>query len=337
MLSKYGRVQMTATYTPGTRIDHYEIIRMLGQGGMNSVYLAEDIFNQQKVVLKFPNADLIGNIGVYERYKREAEIGSRLNHPYIQHLLNTDEVRSDHYLVMEYIQGRTLREVLEKSAPDLLPTDEVLRITIQICDALAYCHEHGVFHRDIKPENIMILNDGNIKIIDFGVALLEGARRVTWRGLSGTVGTPDYMSPEQLRGERGTASSDIYSVGAMLFEMLSGHTPFEGENVFAIMNQHVAQDPPSILQFNPNISPALATVVMRAIRRDPEKRYHAMKEMLHDLIHLDEVTPVLYIPETPSFGKRYQRAIVLTLVIIAICLTIIAFGVLAQLAHHTIR
>ena len=119
--------------------------------------------------------------------------------------------------------------------------------------------------------------------------------------------------------------------------MLSGHTPFEGENVFAIMNQHVTQDPPSILQYNPNISPALATVVMRAIRRDPEKRYHAMKDMLHDLLHLDEVTPVLYIPETPSFGRRYQRAIVLTLVIIAICLTIIAFGVLAQLAHHTIR
>ena len=328
---------MTTTYTPGTRIDHYEILRMLGQGGMNSVYLAEDILNRQKVVLKFPNADLIGNIGVYERYKREAEIGSRLNHPHIQHLLHTDEDRSEHYLVMEYIQGRTLREVLEKAASDLLPTDEALRITIQICDALAYCHEHGVFHRDIKPENIMLLDDGNIKIIDFGVALLEGARRVTWRGLSGTVGTPDYMSPEQLRGERGTASSDIYSVGAMLYELLTGHVPFEGENVFAVMNQHMTQDPPSILQFNPNISPALATVVMRAIRRDAEKRYPSMKDMLYDLLHLDEVTPVLYTPETSSFGKRYQRAIVLMLVIIAICLSIIAFGILAQLAHHTIR
>jgi serine/threonine-protein kinase len=148
----------------------------------------------------------------------------------------------------------------------------------------------------------MILDDGNIKIIDFGVALLEGARRVTWRGLSGTVGTPDNMSPEQLRGERGTASSDIYSVGAMLFVMLSGHVPFEGENVFAIMNQHVIQDPPSILQINPNISPALATVVMRSIRRDPEKRYHSMKDMHHDLLHLDEVIPVHYTPETSGFG-----------------------------------
>ncbi len=330
-------VQMTTTYTPGTRIDHYEIIRLLGQGGMNNVYLAEDILNQQKVVLKFPNADLLGNVGVFERYKREAEIGSRLNHPHVQHLLNTDEKRSEHYLVVEYIQGHTLREVLEKTAPNLLPIDEALRITIQTCDALAYCHEHGVYHRDIKPENIMLLNDGNIKIIDFGVALLEGARRVTWKGLSGTVGTPDYMSPEQLRGERGIASSDIYSVGAMLFEMLCGHVPFEGENVFAIMNQHVTRDPPSILHFNSNISPALATVVMRAIRRDPEKRYHSMKDMLHDLLHLDEVVPVAYTPETSRFGKGYQRAIFLTLIIIAICLTIIALGILAQLAHHAVR
>jgi serine/threonine protein kinase len=328
---------MPTTYTSGERIDHYEIIRLLGHGGMNHVYLAQDILNSQKVVLKFPNDELFGDVAVFERYKREAEIGSRLNHPHIQHLLNIDEKRCDHYLVIEYIQGRTLRTVLEEHTPNLLPPEEATRIIIQVCDALAYAHEHGVFHRDIKPENIMILDSGDIKIIDFGIALLEGARRVTWRGLSGTVGTPDYMAPEQLRGERGTASSDIYAIGAMFYEMLCGRPPFVGENVFAIMNQHVSQDPPSILQFNPNISPALATVVMRAIRRDPEKRYHSMRGMLHDLHYLDEVIPVPYTPETSSFGKRYQRAIVLTLVIIAICLTIIAFGILAQFGHHTFR
>src|SRR6266849_4026888 len=329
--------QMTTTYTPGTRFDHYEIMCLLGHGGMNRVYLAEDMLNRQKVVLKFPNDDLIGSVAVFERYKREAEIGSRLDHPHVQRLLNTGEERSEHYLVMEYIQGRSLREVIEEHAPDLLPQAEAIRLTMQTCDALAYCHEHGVFHRDIKPENIMIQDDGSIKIIDFGVALLEGARRVTWRGLSGTVGTPDYMSPEQLRGERGAASSDIYAVGVMLYEMLCGHTPFEGENVFAIINQHVSQDPPSILQCNPDISPALATVVMRAIRRDPEKRYQSMRDMLYDLQHLDQITPVPYIPEISRPGKRYQRAVLLTLVIIAICLTIIAFGILAQLAHHVVR
>jgi serine/threonine protein kinase len=329
--------QMTTTYTPGTRIDHYEIMCLLGHGGMNRVYLAEDVLNRQKVVLKFPNDDLIGNVAVFERYKREAEIGSRLDHPHVQRLLNNGEERSEHYLVMEYIQGRSLREVMEEHAPDLLPQAEAIRLTIQICDALAYCHEHGVFHRDIKPENIMIQDDGSIKIIDFGVALLEGARRVTWRGLSGTVGTPDYMAPEQLQGERGTASSDIYAVGVMLYEMLCGHTPFEGENVFAIINQHVSQDPPSILHFNPHISPALATVVMHAIRRDPEKRYKHTKDMLHDLYHLDEVTPVPYNPETSKLGRRYRRVILLTLVVIALFLALIAFGVLAQFAHHAVH
>jgi serine/threonine-protein kinase len=328
---------MATTYAPGTLIDHYEIIRMLGHGGMNRVYHARDISTQQEVVLKFPNDDLTGNIAVFERYKREAEIGSRLNHPNVQRLLNTDEERCEHYLVMEYICGRTLRAVLEEQASNPLPQEEAMRIVLQVCAAMTYCHEHGVFHRDIKPENIMILNDSSVKIIDFGVALLEGARRVTWRGLSGTVGTPDYMAPEQLKGERGTASSDIYAVGAMLYEMLCGHPPFEGENIFAVMNQHVSQDPPSILKCNPAISPALATVVMHAIRRDPEKRYKSMQDMLRDLRNLDTVKPIPYEPDTPQAGLLRRQVMVATLITIAISLGIIAFGFLVQFLHHVVR
>jgi serine/threonine-protein kinase len=328
---------MSTTYTPGQRIDHYEIIRLLGHGGMNHVYLAQDLLNSQKVVLKFPNDDLIGNIAVFERYKREAEIGNRLSHPYIQHLLNIDEERSEDYLVTEYIQGRTLRAVLEEHAPNPLPSQEAIRIIIQVCEAIAYAHEHGVFHRDIKPENIMILDNGDIKIIDFGVALLEGSRRVTWRGLSGTVGTPDYMAPEQLRGGRGTASSDIYAVGVVLFEMLCGRVPFEGENVFAIMNQHASQDPPSILQFNPTLSPALATVVMRAIRRDEDKRYKSINDLLNDLRHLDKVTPAEYKPDTPQAHVMQQPVRLVIVVTIAFCLAIIALGFLVQYLHHVVR
>jgi serine/threonine-protein kinase len=326
--------QMTTTYTQGTQVDHYEIIRVLGHGGMNRVYLARDVSNEQEVVLKFPNDDLIGNIAVFERYKREAEIGNRLHHAQVQQLLNTDEKRSEDYLVVEYIKGQTLRAVLEEHAPHPLPVAEAIRITLLISGALVYCHEHGIFHRDIKPENIMVQEDGNIKIIDFGIALLEGARRVTWRGLSGTVGTPDYMSPEQLKGERGTAGSDIYAVGVILYEMLCGHTPFEGENIFAIMNQHVSQDPPSILLMNPQLSPALATVVMRAIRRDQTKRYKSMSDLLHDLRHLEEVEPVAYEPETPRLNQSGRIVITAILVIIAICLLIIALGFLVQFVHH---
>ena len=328
---------MTTTYTPGTQVDHYEIIRMLGHGGMNRVYLARDVFNQQEVVLKFPNDDLIGNIGVFERYKREAEIGNRLHYPHVQQLLNTDEKRSEEYLVVEYIKGQTLRTILEEHAPNPLPVAEAIRITLQICDALAYCHAQGIFHRDIKPENIMMQEDGDIKIIDFGIALLEGARRVTWRGLSGTVGTPDYMSPEQLKGERGMASSDIYAVGVILYEMLCGHTPFEGENIFAIMNQHVSQDPPSILLMNPQLSPALATVVMRAIRRDPDKRYKSVSNLLHDLRNLEEVKPVPYEPDAPRLNQSRRTAIMATLIIIAIFLLIGVLGFLAQFAHHVVH
>lgn len=324
---------MTTLYSSGTQIDHYEIIQKLGHGGMSHVYLALDQEDQRRVVLKFPNDDLIGDIGVFERYRREAEIGSRLNHPHIQHLLKSGEKRSNDYLVVEYLEGQTLRELLTARQGALLPLDEALRIVEQICEALAYCHEHGVFHRDIKPENIMVLADGNVKIIDFGIALLEGARRVTWRGLSSTVGTPDYMSPEQLRGERGTAAADIYAVGMLLYELLCGRTPFEGENIFAIINQHVSQDPPSILQFNPQIAPELATVVMHAIRRDPEKRYKSVNALLADLRNLAEVQPVPYQPDEPRTGGKARTAIIITLVIIAICLAIIAFGLLAQGLH----
>ena len=324
---------MTTAYTPGAQVDHYEIIRMLGHGGMNRVYLARDVYNQQEVVLKFPNDDLIGNMAVFERYKREAEIGNRLHHAQVQQLLNTNEKRSEEYLVVEYITGQTLRAVLEEYAPDPMPVAEAIRITILISEALVYCHEQGIYHRDIKPENIMVQEDGNIKIIDFGIALLEGARRVTWRGLSGTVGTPDYMSPEQLKGERGAAGSDIYAVGVMLYEMLCGHTPFEGENIFAIMNQHVSQDPPSILLMNPQVSPALATVVMLAIRRDRTKRYKSMSDFLHDLRHLEEVKPEAYEPETPRLNLSGRRAIIAVLLIIAICLLIIALGFLVQFVH----
>jgi eukaryotic-like serine/threonine-protein kinase len=326
---------MTAVYTAGSQIDHYEIIRQLGHGGMSRVYLAVDVHDQQKVVLKFPNDELIGDIAVYERYKREAEIGNRVKHLHVQHLINPGEQHSQEYLVMEYIHGRSLREFLEENNNQPLAVPEALRITLQICDALVYCHEHGVFHRDIKPENVMVQENGDIKIIDFGIALLEGARRVTWRGLTGMVGTPDYMSPEQLKGERGAAASDIYAVGIMLYEMLAGRTPFDGENVFAVMNQHITMDPPSILQFNRNLSHELATVVMKAIRRDPEKRFHSMQEMQHALQNLNAVKPVPYEPDPPQAHHVQQQAVIATLIIIAIFVVIILIGLLAQMAHTT--
>lgn len=295
---------MTAVRTSGTQIDHYKIVRKLGHGGMNHVYLASDTDNQQVIVLKFPNDELIDDLTAYERYKREAHIGNRLYHPNVQKVLNTDEKRTGDYLVIEYIEGRALRSVIKDCTPDPLPPTEALNIIRQICDALVYCHEKGVLHRDIKPENIMVQDDGSIKIIDFGIALLEGARRVTWSGLPDILGTPDYISPEQLKGECDNVSSDIYAVGVMLYEMLCGHTPFTGENIFAIMNQKLTQDPPSILDANSRLSPELATIVMHAIQRHQDKRYKTMKELLHDLENLEGINIVPSGPKVPQHSKK---------------------------------
>ncbi len=327
---------MTTKYTPGTQVDHYKILRLLGHGGMNHVYLAYDLTNCQEVVLKFPNENLIGDIAVFERYRREAKMGNLLYHHNVQQVLNTSEKRSDEYLVITYIKGRTLRSILEDYAPHTMPLPRALNIIEQICDALAYCHGKGVFHRDMKPENIMVEDDGTIKIIDFGIALLEGARRVTWRGFSSTFGTPDYMSPEQIKGERAKASADLYAVGVILYEMLCGHPPFEGENIFAILNQHVSQDPPSILTANPTLSPQLATVVMHTIRRDQERRYKSMQELLSDLRNLQEVNVVPYVPEAPQLNQTRRTAFTATLVILAMCLMTITLGLLLQFIHSTV-
>jgi eukaryotic-like serine/threonine-protein kinase len=328
---------MPTIYTTGERIDHYQIIRPLGRGGASHVYLAQDWHALQEVVLKFPDDDVIGGAAVFERYKREEEIGRRLSHQYIQRHLNQGERRSAEYLVLEYMRGRTLRVVVEKCAHGLLQTGEVLRMMGQVCSALAYAHERGVIHRDIKPENIMLLENGDIKIFDFGIALLEGERHRTWRGFSSPIGTPDYMTPERLLGERGDRRADIYAVGVVLYELLCGLTPFEEKDGFAIITRHISHDPPNILQYNPILSPALATVVMRAIRRNPEKRYPCIQDLLYDLQHLDNVTAVNYIADPPRIGGRYRQAIRIAFIVLIVCLCLVAFGVLAQFAHHLVR
>jgi serine/threonine protein kinase len=296
-----------------------------GQGGANRVYLAQDRRMLQEVVLKFPHDDVIGGAAVFARYQREAEIGRRLNHPRIQRHLNRGEERSTEYLVLEYLPGRTLRAVMKAYAPKLLPTTEVIRILLQVGEALAYTHEHGVIHRDIKPENIMLLENGKVKLLDFGIAVLEGERRARWQGFSSPVGTPDYMAPELWSGTPGSVQSDIYAVGVVLYELLCGRTPFEEHDGFALVTRHISHDPPEILEFHPALSPALATVAMRAVRRDPGKRYASMRGLLYDLDHLDEVTAVNYIPDPPKIGGRYRQVMRIAL---------IAFGMLAQFAHH---
>lgn len=328
---------MPSHYRPGQKIDHYALLTLLGQGTASTVFLALDRNTGQKVVLKFPQDDVIGGRAIFERYKHEAQIGKLLCHPHIVQHLNQDEERQANYLVLEYLQGHTLRALMAKYAPNLLPPDEVVALLIQVCDALMYAHKHGVIHQDIKPDNIMLLDNGEVKVLDFGIAQLEGERKSLFSGFSPLIGTPDYMAPERLQGKRGSVRTDIYAVGVILYELLCGRTPFQEQDGFAFVGEHISHDPPDILDFNPSLSLMLATLVMRAIRRDANKRYEHMEDMLYDLQHVSSVTPLLYVPDAPTFGGRYRQVMLLSLLIIVLILLLVLFGVLAQLVHHTVR
>jgi serine/threonine-protein kinase len=243
----------------------------------------------------------------------------------------------DLHALQEVVRGRTLREVLQKRAPEKLPIEEVLHILNQVCSALAYAHEQGVIHRDIKPENIMLLENGDSKIFDFGIALLEGKRPSRMLVFASPIGTPDYMAPELLLGAPGDKRAAIYAVGVVLYELLCRRTPFEEQDGFALVTRHISHDPPGVLQFNATVPPALATVVMRAIRRDPEKRYASMHDLLFDLQHLDRVTVVTYSADPPRIGGRYLQVMRIALIVLIACVCIVAFGLFAQFAHHLVR
>ncbi len=321
------------TYRAGHKIDHYEIIQKLGQGLTSHVYLARDLHTQQQVVLKLVIDDLIGGTAIYARFLREKEIGQRLSHPNIQRQINTNEQRSQDYLIAEYVHGHTLREEIKQHAPDLLPADKVLAILLPVCEALVYAHAHGVIHRDIKPDNIILLENGEVKVIDFGIALLDNQRRRPLLGSAPLIGTPDYMPPERLSGEHGDERTDVYAVGVTLYELLCGRTPFQETDGFDFVSEHYAYDAPDILQFNSQVPLELATVVMRAIRRDQDQRYASIQSLLYDLSHLDEVTAVKYVPARPKFGGRFRQIMRLALIVLVVCLIIVALGLLAQWLH----
>jgi serine/threonine-protein kinase len=323
-------------YQAGETVNQrYEILESLGHGGMSDAYKARDRQSGGLVVLKVPFISLIGDPATFSRYQREVEIGKRLHHPNIQHLV--DEGRLDDgggvapYLVLDYVDGVSFREYLAQTAP--LPVDEAVRIAVQLADALQYCHEQGVVHRDLKPENILIQPDGTVKLVDFGIALLQGARRLTFRRLSSEVGTPDYMAPEQVQGDRGDARTDVYALGVMLYEMLVGDVPYRGDSALAVMSQHVNTDAPLLRDRRADLPPSLEAVVWRALRREPSERYASMADLRHDLTHLDEVQ----IPEYPTSSQSRQRVprehLVTAAVVVGVFVVLVIIGVLAQLAH----
>lgn len=325
---------MPTLYKPGQHIDHYTIVRQFTPGASSRIYLAKDIQADQLVVLKFPIDDLMGGADSYRSYFLEKELGTLLDHPNIPRHLNQNEKRQTEYLVMEYVEGRVLRAILHEDGPLSLAVPQALHIIISVCEALVYIHALGIIHRDIKPENIIVMKSGEVKIIDFGIAFWQTRQSQISRLFPARlIGTPNYMAPELFWGKHASPRSDIYAVGIILYELLCGQIPFERKSEFTFMNPQMAYDPPSILSVNPELSPALATVIMRSIRRDPKKRYAQVRDLLHDLKYLDEVTPVEYVPDPPRIGGRYRQFIAITLLILVIFALMIGFGFLAQSAH----
>ena len=289
---------MTPLY-PGDRLDDYQLDALVASGGMASVFRATNLQDGVPVAIKVPHPHAECDPIFHQRFLREIEIGGRLQHPGIRRIFPSGG-QSRLYMTMEWLDGRLLRKVLSQERP--FSIQRSVSIALEILKALDYMHAQGVVHRDLKPENIM-LDEDQVKIIDFGIAAAANSRRLTFGKLSQVMGSPDYISPEQVQNKRGDARSDLYSVGVILYEMLTGETPFHGVNPFAVMNARLLTPPRPLSEINPEISPQLEAIVLRALDRDPDLRYSTAREFAHDLSHPSEV-PVIDRPALVDLRKQ---------------------------------
>jgi serine/threonine-protein kinase len=285
----------------GDLIDHYEVLETLGEGAYAEVYMARDTASGATVVLKSPNPQLIADPGLFQRYQREIKIARSLDHPGVQRSVDAGKHRSEPYLVLEYIDGENLRRAMAAAKP--VPVATALDWGRQLAAALSYLHHHGITHRDLKPENVLVDQDGQLKIADFGTAMAEGARRLTWKHASDSLGTPDYMSPEQVQGERGDQRSDVYAWGILMYEFLTGAVPFKGDNWMASMAGHLQGTPTRIRAGRPEVPAGLEAIVLHAMRRGRENRYQSADDILADLDRLDAGEEISYdLTAEPAIG-----------------------------------
>jgi serine/threonine-protein kinase len=322
---------MTALH-PGDQLDHYRIENLAARSGMASIYRGTDLRDGRAVAIKVPHPEVESDPALFDRFRREEEIGKTMDHPGVMRVF-ADEDRSQVYMVMEWVDGRLLRKILDEQHK--LPTERAVRITRRILDALGYIHQQGVVHRDLKPENIMVDEQDNIKLIDFGIAGKANSRRLTFAKFSQTMGTPDYISPEQVKGKRGDARSDLYALGVMLYEMLTGKVPFSGANPFLIMNDRLLNNPVPPREVDPTITPQLQEILYRALERDPRNRYPSAREFAYDLEHQDQVG-VADRPEMYDWKERRTPWAKRILFYVALALIpVVIFGLLLYVARHT--
>jgi serine/threonine-protein kinase len=319
---------------PGDLLDKYELKELLAKSGMASIFEAVDRDTGATVALKIPHVHFESDVVFYERFRREQEVGQRLDHPGVVKVLPRPKTNRM-YIAMELVNGRSLRAIMREE-PNL-PVDRALDIARQLAEILVYLHSKGVVHRDLKPENVLVSPEGRVKLLDFGIALDEAARRLTWFGLSSTLGTPDYMAPEQVNGRRGDVRTDIYALGTILYEMVAGSVPFPRGTAQAILKAKASEEPPSPRTHVATLDPKLEEIVLRALERDPRDRYQRASELLADL-----EDPSRVVPRDRSL-RRVKRARLLgiprqLLFPIAVCVVIVTLLCLMWMTHrHTVH
>ena len=264
----------------GTKInDRYQIIKTLGEGGMANVYLAHDTYLDRNVAVKVLRGDLANDEKFVRRFQREALSATSLSHPNIVEIYDVGEDDGQYYIVMEYVDGKTLKQVLKQRGH--LSVTEVVDIMLQVTDGMAHAHDAYIIHRDIKPQNIMILSNGMIKITDFGVAIALNSTQLTQT--NSVMGTVHYIPPEQANGKGSTIRSDIYSMGIMMYELLTGFLPYKGDNAVEIALKHLREPLPSVRKFDPTIPQSIENVIIKATAKNPKNRYKDAREMHDDL------------------------------------------------------
>ena len=299
----------------GDRIGPYRIDSLVKDGGMASVYRGTDVRTGDPVAIKVPHPEMECDPLFFDRFQREAEIGRKLDHPGVVKVLPGED-SGRVCMVMPWVEGCSLRQILDEEKK--LAPGRAQRIAVRICDVLGYIHSHGVVHRDLKPENLMLDAEDRVTLIDFGIAGVAGVRRLTFAKLTKAMGTPDYVSPEQVKGKRGDARSDIYSAGVILYEMLTGQVPFNGANPLMALNQRLVADAAPVRELDPEISRGLEEIIRRALEHNPAHRYPSAQNFAWDLEHPGQVEAAERLVDDRAKPRRRQTRPMWTYVALAL-------------------
>ncbi|MEE9390513.1 MAG: serine/threonine-protein kinase, partial [Candidatus Aminicenantaceae bacterium] len=288
--------------TGSTFGDRYQIIEELGKGGMGRVYRVLDKKLKEEIALKLIKPEIASDKKTVERFSNELKIARKIGHKNVARMFDLNEEQGIHYITMEYVRGEDLKKLIRKIGQ--LSAGQAIPIAKQICEGLGEAHRLGVVHRDLKPQNVMVDEDGNARIMDFGIARSLESKGITGAGVM--IGTPEYMSPEQVEGKEAGQSSDIYSLGVILYEMVTGRVPFEGDTPFTIGVKHKSEMPKDPKEFNAQIPGDLSTVIMRCLEKDKEKRYQSAGEVRSELENIQKGIPTTerLVPERKPLTSR---------------------------------